>query len=421
MSALIDLAVLPLIALAAGGDSPPPLESGEVADPSATTESSTDSGFAGSIGYEDGFFLRSESGSSEIVFGGLFQFQGRIQPRRDVWNEFFFKRARPEVSGTFDDIYHFRIQTNFTENSSNLEEAWGGIDVGSEGQSRLIVGRKRAPFGLEEAQSRRWLAFNENSILNQFSPREQHGLFYYRETEGTSFGLGLYNGTGGNEADKGKEFGGRLTTGLPSANVEGDLKVGGSFTVGKEDRSVAGVPLLNESGLPFAVYNAGARNDGWQYRFGVEALWLNGPMMLMAEYQHHRTDMRGNGGSAIIDTGGFHITAQQALTGEDMTFNGVKPQNPYLPSDDTANGAWVAALRLSYLNLDKSLADTGIIAGSNYTSNVGTVSVGLNWILTNHMMVRNSFMYSHYAGSILIDGSSVSGESAVVIEFQVQF
>ena len=421
MSALIDLAVLPLIALAANGDAPPPLEATEGADAPQPAESPADSGFPGSIGYEDGFFLRSESGSSELVFGGLFQFQGRIQPRRDVWNEFFLKRARPEVSGTFDDIYHFRIQTNFDENGSNLEEAWGGIDVGSEGQRRMIIGRKRAPFGLEEAQSRRWIAFNENSILNQFSPREQHGVFYYHEDEEMSYGLGLYNGTGGDEADSGKELGARLTTGLGDANVDGDLNVGGSFTIGDEDRSVAGRPILNESGLPFAFYNAGARNDGLQWRFGLEALYLNGPMMLMAEYQHHRTDMEGAGGSANIDTSGFHVTAQQALTGEDMTFNGVKPKNPYLPSDDTANGAWIAALRLSWLDLDSSLADTGIVAGPSYTSNVASLSMGLNWVLTNHVMVRNSFIYSHYAGKVLIDGDQESGESALVIEFQVQF
>ncbi len=421
MSALIDLVVLPLIALAANGDAPPPLEATEDADAAQPAESPADSGFPGSIGYEDGFFLRSESGSSELVFGGLFQFQGRIQPRRDVWNEFSLKRARPEIYGTFDDIYHFRIQTDFNENGSRLEEAWGGIDVGSEGQRRLIIGRKRAPFGLEEAQSRRWIAFNENSILNQFSPREQHGVFYYHESDDVSYGIGLYNGTGGDEVDKGKELGARLTTSLADADVDGELDVGGSFTIGNEDRSVAGAQIFNESGLPFATLQAGARNDGIQWRAGLEALYLNGSTMLMAEYQHHRTEMEGVGGKADIDTSGFHVTAQQALTGEEMTFNGVKPKNPYLPSDDTANGAWVAAARLSWLDLDSSLADTGIIAGPSYTSNVLSLSAGMNWVLTNHMMVRNSFIYSHYAGKVLIDGDQESGESALVIEFQVQF
>jgi hypothetical protein len=133
---------------------------------------------SGISGYDEGFFIRSGDGSAEFRIEGLFQVLSRIgEPRREPSSDFQLKRMRPEFSGRFEDPFIFLPESNFGADETELQEAWIGAELGKM-NDQLLIGRVKAPFGLEEVRSRRNIAFPQFSILNQFSPAEQHGVIW---------------------------------------------------------------------------------------------------------------------------------------------------------------------------------------------------------------------------------------------------
>jgi phosphate-selective porin len=376
------------------------------------------------VGYDDGFFLRSEDGSAELVLEGLFQVVARKnESRRDPESEFVLKRMRPELAGRFDDFYRFRLEPKFTADEVELEEAWVGLEVAG-GDELWMFGRMKAPFGLEEVRSRRHIPFPQFSILNQYSPAEQHGVFVNGRRERWEYGLGLYNGGGGEEGDDGKELATRLM--LHPFEKRGEshlehLQLGVAATYGREDRLVAGKSILGAAGTPLMTYAPGARFDGDQLRLGLEAAWYDGPHMAQAEWLWARQHMQGAGGLAQADATGAYLGFQRVLTGEDISFRGVHPARPFRPGERQESGAWVAAARLSYLSADSTLTDHALLLPGTFTSNITSLWLGINWILSDHLILRNSYVHSLYAGEVLVDGHTLSTEGALIVELQLHF
>ena len=375
-------------------------------------------------GYDNGFFLRSADGSSELVIEGLFQvlFQAN-DPRRQPQSEAELKRMRPEFAGRFDDRYRFRLEPNFGEDDVHLAEAWAGFEAQG-GDALWMFGRMKAPFGLEEVRSRRHIPFPQFSILNQFSPAEQHGVFSNGRRGILEYGFGLYNGGGGDEGDDGKEIALRAML-HPFSEQESselrNLQLGVAMTYGREDRSAAFRSIKSAAKKPLMLYDPAARFDGDQWRLGLEGAWFDGPHMAQAELLYQRQDMDGASGSASVDTWGFYLAAQRVLTGEDISFKGVEPARAFRPGESEDCGAWVAAARLSYLDGDRSLADQRIVDPATFTSDILSLWVGLNWVMNDHLILRHSYVHSLYAGEVQVDGHSLSTEGALMIELQLHF
>lgn len=379
------------------------------------------------VGYDDGFFIRSADGENELVIEGLFQVIFRkSEPRRQPETEFELKRMRPEFAGRFDDFYRFRLEPKFSSDEVELEEAWAGFETQG-GDQLWMFGRMKAPFGLEEVRSRRHIPFPNFSILNQFSPAEQHGIFTNARKDEFEFGFGLYNGGGGDEGDDGKEIALRAMlhpfSGSGRAHLE-NLQVGVAATYGREDRLLTGQSIKSAAGKPLMRYAPGARADGDQLRLGFEAAWFDGPHMAQAEWLWARQDMDGTSGTANVDTNGFYFAFQRVLTGEDISFGGVHPEHPLRRGgrcEVGENGAWVAAARLSYLDADSTLAENGVVLPGTFTSNITSIWLGMNWYLSDHLLLRNSYVHSLYAGQVRVDGHTLSGEDAIIVELQLHF
>ena len=392
----------------------------------AETGGDPDQAANGTTGYENGFFIRSADGRNEFVIEGLFQIVARHDGKREPRSEFELKRFRPEFAGRIDGHYLFRLEPNFTAHEVELEEAWAGAELWH-GAAILRIGRMKAPFGLEEVRSRRHIDFPVFSILNQFSPAEDHGLFLYGKTQRKvlEWNVAVYNGTGGGDTGASKDVAGRLMwhpfAGDDEESAWHGLQLGIASTIGSQHESVAGGFVSNAAKLGLTEYASGAQLDGTRSRIGLEAAWYRGPWMAQAEGLYQNQEMNAGAGAERVHYSGAYLGLSRVLTGESKDFGGVHPRRPVDPYEGTGRGAWVLAARLSYLEQDSALLDAGLVVPGSYTEGVTSFSLGLNWILSRHAILRNSWIHSEYSDPVAVGGAATDREDSFMIEFQLSF
>ncbi len=380
-------------------------------------------------GYDGGFFVQSPDGALRLTLEGLLQIRGTFfeSGLEGRPSSFDLERMRLEFGGEFHDRYLFHVEPNFTESEVELEEAWIGADLSERGP-RLILGRMKEPFSLEEMLPRKHLDFPTFSILNQFVPAEDHGVTLLGGSLDAplEYGLALYNGTGGDDLNSDKDVAARLVA-RPWAERDGALlqrlQFGGAATFGREEEDLDGVELFTEAKAPFLSFEPGSRADGERVRLGLETAWLSGPLALSAEAVEVKEDLSGAGGDVQSTTSGWYAAASWVLTGETKSFRGVKPAHPWIPAKagDSGLGALQLALRYSDLRLDEDLIAGGMIATSAFPATVRTWDLGLNWYSTAHTKLMLHFLHTDFEESIVVDGESRSSEDALLLQFQVHF
>lgn len=375
------------------------------------------------FGYEDGFYARSADGRNELVLEGLFQTELRLIPSgRGRISEFAVRRMRPELAGKFDDAYRFRFEPKFQDDGVELEEAWIGVDL-AQHTMRLMLGRMKAPFNLEEVKSRRHINFSRFSILNQFAPAEDVGVFLNgKSASGIEYGLAAYNGTGGSDTTSSKDVAARIALHPEVAPGEPHTLVGLAATWGRQDTSIAGESIVNAFDSAVMDYSTGTRLHGQRLRVGAEFAWYSGPILLQAELLWVRQEMSRMNLVEDVDFYGAYAEASIVLTGEERRgWSGVAPESEVDPLAMRGSGAWILAMRASELMADKALRSRGFAVPGRYTEHVRSVSLGLNWVLNRHLIVRHAYVHSFYSDDVLLGGHGRSHEGALMIEWQLHF
>jgi phosphate-selective porin OprO and OprP len=374
-------------------------------------------------GYDGGFFVRSSDGRNELNLEGLFQVDYAAFERSEVrTSEFEVRRLRPELAGRFANYLRFRVEPNFTEDDVELEEAWVGAELGGP-DTLLMIGRMKAPFGLEEVRSRRHIHFPRFSILNQFSPAEDHGVFVNGRAFGRvlEYGVAAYNGTGGADTTSSKDVAARAML-HPWRDRAGDalqnLQFGVAATWGRQDAELAGDAILNAFDGATVLWAPDARLDGDRLRLGGELAWYRGPVMAQAEAILVQQDVRGAGGQDEVQFHGAYVDVAVVLTGEDTSFAGVTPRDPV---GDGGAGAFVLAARASALELDRALRDLGLVQADTFTDRIRALELGLTWVLDRHALVRCAYAHCFYDDGVALGSRRFADEGALRIEWQMQF
>jgi phosphate-selective porin OprO/OprP len=378
-------------------------------------------------GYDGEFFLRSADDRFRLTIGSLMQVQARaFQRDRGRTSDFLLERMRLEIGGTVDRIYHFNIEPKFTEDEVELEEAWVGVDLSS--HARLLLGRMKEPYSLEEMLPRKHMDFVNFSVLNQLAPAEDHGITLLGATAGGSFeyGAAVYNGTGGEEQNSDKDVAARLVW-HPFAREKGHwlqaLQIGAAGTFGRADQDAGGVSLLNEAKMPFLEFASGTRFDGDRSRVGLELGWYHGPLALLAEAILQRQRTTAASGAVEAAFRGAYVAGSWVLTGEDKTWRGVHPLRPLLGPDDatTGLGAWQLAARASRLTLDDELVAIGAVGPTGFAEAVSSFDIGVNWYASYHARLKLHVLYTLYDEPIAIGGKSFDDELALLVQAQIHF
>jgi phosphate-selective porin OprO/OprP len=286
-----------------------------------------------------------------------------------------------------------------------------------------MIGRMKAPFGLEEVRSRRHIDFPRFSILNQFSPAEDVGVFLNGRAADRvlEYNIAAYNGTGGSDTNSSKDINLRLMV-HPFVQRERsalrNLQLGVAATWGTQDEEVAGDSITNEFGEPVIEFASGAMLSGDRMRLGLEAAWFHGPWMAQAEGLLVRQEMRQGALEDDVQFQGAYVNVGFVLTGEDKSFKGVKPRNPFRRG---GSGAFVLVSRLSELRSDDSLAGIGLAVPGTFTRHMRAASIGFNWYLNEHALIRHAYVHSFYSDDVTISGERFDQEGAFVIEWQLHF
>jgi len=375
-------------------------------------------------GYDDGFFLRSEDGANELIIEGLFQVLFGLYSRdREPSSDVELKRFRPEFGGRLARVLRFKLETKFTENEVELEEAWVGVELCG-GNSLLRVGRYKGTFGLEELRSRRNIDFPFFSILNQFSPAEDHGVFLegMNESGFYEYGLGAYNGTGASDTTSSKDLSARLMVhpfaGQPS---RGELQLGLAATIGSQQQAIGGNFIEGGAGLDLVQFSPGVMLAGQRLRVGFEGAWFHGPWFCQGELLHVSEELSLPGTKREVAYDGGYITLSRSLTGEVKSFRGVTPDQPHDFEQGHGRGAWTAALRYSQLHLDPDLLRFGFAVPGQFTDRIETWSLALNWFPNRHVILRNALVWSDFADRIALPDGGADAELSFVTEVQMHF
>jgi phosphate-selective porin OprO/OprP len=289
------------------------------------------------------------------------------------------------------------------------------------------AGQWKQPFSLEVVSSFRYTTFMERSSLFQaFTPFRHIGLGFYNHADdlmGTWAASYLRTGQdqfGDSLSTRGGNgFAGRLTRLLQYQEPDGRsyLHLGGAYYlntppnhaiafrtipeifVGQNrndpaDTGTAGfsVPFLFD-GTPFFVDTGVIRDVEHVHTFGLEGLWVYGPLSIQAEAMAAVVDQAVQQ-SATLD--GAYIQIGWFLTGEHRPYdrvNGaidrIQPfEEFFLVRTDNGLecglGAWEVALRLSHIDLD-----SGNISGGR----MNNLTFGMNWYCNAYCKVV--FNYSH--------------------------
>jgi phosphate-selective porin OprO and OprP len=379
-------------------------------------------------GYDDGFFWETADRSQRFTFGGLFQyhadlFEGGLDGRD---TQFDLRRMRLEFGGEFYQRYRFNLEPDFDGDGVELEEAWVGATFAREGPL-LILGRMKEPFGLEEMTSRRWQDFVNFSLLNQFSPAEDHGVTLLQRgaERSVEYGAALYNGTGGDDLNDDKDVAGRIVVRpwIGTSSRAARLQFGAALTYGDAEADIAGEELDTEAKVPFLAFEPGSRLDGRRARAGMEVAWLRGPFAMQAEALQVRQEMEGAGGGEDIRVEGWYAQASWVLTGEDRTWHGIDPARPMLShqASERGSGAVQLAARVSQLDLDDRLVSAGLVAASSFPDSVASYDLGANWYLNRHAVVKLHWLRTLYDEDIVVGGDTLGSEDALLMQFQLQW
>ncbi|MCC7014284.1 MAG: hypothetical protein IT454_17120 [Planctomycetes bacterium] len=377
--------------------------------------------------WKDGFVLESGDGADQLRFAGLLQVVGAAyesDAARD--NGFDLTRMRVAFEGRLQQRYLFTVENELEPTGSELAEAWIGFDLGP-GLGRLMLGRMKEPFSLEEMVPRRHIDFVFFSSLNQFVPAEDHGVTWLGRTEGGAleYGLAAYNGSGGDELNDDKDAAARLVWHVfgdkPARDFPADeLQFGVAATVGRADQDWSGVEIQNETKQSVFAFESGTELDGQRTRLGLEAAWFEGPFALYGEALRIEQELNAPGGRADLALDGFWVAGSWVVTGESKRFSGLEPSAPFLPGQAGA-GAWQLVARYSELELDQGFVDIGAVQASAFPGRIATFDVGVNWYATNHAKVRAHIVHTRYEDGADIGGQALDDETALLLQYQLKF
>ena len=326
----------------------------------ATVFSSSSVVFAGAVTSKEELKISTTGGGIKIKSnnGNSFAIGGRIMYDYDsydgLWSEVNhdqddssseseFRRTRVTLKGTSGKHWGYKFTVDIDEGEAEMDTAV--ISYKGMGFGTAKVGRFKAPFGLEELTSSKWISTIERSPTPELGflagkPSFQFAL--HGHSKPVFWQAALIDED--NEDDDGSD----------AYSIAG--RVGGHFSVGEDSfMHLAGSFASRDFGddgqkrfrTRLGVHTIGSRpidhkiavDDADQY--GLEAAAVFGPFSLQGEYRNVDFDGReaeegaDYKGLGDVEAEGFYLQASYIVTGETRGYKGksgkfdkVKPKGP---------------------------------------------------------------------------------------------
>lgn len=389
---------------------------------------------------KEGFFLKSADGGFQLKLRGYIQADGRFfldDEQKPVANTFLLRRVRPIIEGTVNKHFGFYINPDFGGGKTELQDAY--LDFRYKSAASLRAGKFKAPVGLERLQSGTDLLFVERALPTNLVPNRDLGIQLHGNLfDGAlSYAVGIFNGvpdgaSGDSDNHDDKDGAARIfahpfkNTGIEPLKGLG-LGIAGSYGTQRGSVGSPNLPSFKTPGQQtFFSYLAGGGTDnttiadGNRARISPQGYYYRGPFGLLGEYVRSAQEVKKGSGTSTVKkklvNDAWQVAASFVLTGENASYKGVSPKNPF----DPVIGRWGAvelAARYSRLKVDddafpvfadirKSAREAKSWAG------------GVNWHLNRNVKIVADYEQTTFTGGNTGDRES---EKVILSRFQIAY
>lgn len=396
-------------------------------------------------------------------------------PVSGLADRFDLKQARVWLEGRLWKTIDYKIMPDFGNSAKVLiQDAY--FDIHYLPFASLTIGKQKTPLSLERLQGDADGTFIERAYPTYLASNRDvgimlHGEFaksgYNTEYGGPvdfknfiSYQIGVFNGTGDNGSGDSSGFDNKEVMARLFSHpfqhsgielLEGlGIGIAGSYEHPQE-RAVPNLAsalgsntIVNNNSPKFTASTdittiATLSANGDHYRLYPQAYWYSGPFSIMTEYVWSSQQLLGQENSADAktsvrsfsfkqDNSAWQVQAAYVLTGEDNTFQSVKPIRAF----DPLKGHWGAlqlAWRWSELTIDRgSFIDVGannkfqLIDPSKSIYHAQAWAVGLNWFLNNNVRIMADYEETEFnGGAKSTDGGNRPTERVFATRFQLVF
>jgi phosphate-selective porin OprO/OprP len=373
---------------------------------------------------DNGFTYASADGANSFHLGTLIQVDSRefLGDGGGVLNNgLFLRRARIVLDGKFDKIYSYQFVPDFGNGSAGTATTPVILDanltIAPTQELQFKIGKYKDPIGLEELQNDQYTAFVERSLVSDLEPSRDLGVEALGNLDGgtINYGLGVFNGTpdnltssGNSDYDNDKDVVARLFFQPWLTDKDSDLQGLGFGVAGGlgREKTHSGVTAgyKTDGQQTWFTYNAAVYADGDTWRFSPQAYYYVGPFGLLGETVVSTINARPTAPTGAIFTPKVEVenrasalTASYVLTGEDGTYTGVTPAQPFSWSGKTW-GAWQVVARWEELRIDRNaFKGTSPLASPITNADEATsIGGGLNWYLTKSIRISQDFFDTRF-------------------------
>lgn len=416
---------------------------------------------------KEGFGIRSADGDYTIKFSGVVQAENRTLLDNNVnglKSEGIIARyVRPTIEGTAGKLIGFKLTTDFNGANSvgdgatttPLIDAY--VDVKPSPYAFVRIGKQQSQVGLERIQSIENLSFTERGLVSDIAPKRDIGvtLFGNAAKKTINYSLGIMDGAADGQdiasvSNGVKEVQARFIL-SPFKNDYGLLQglsfgVGGSYghknptsntasanpTVGAgttatsvANQSNAVAAYVTPGQNKFFTYNSNVFASGNEGRISPQATYYHNSFGVLAEYIRSNQQLSANSpGIALaattrtVSNDAYNVQTSYVLTGEDASYTGVKPANPFVVGS-TGWGAFEVVARIGQLRVGNDAFRGFVGTGANQTQAANSTALanpytsahqannfaaGLNWYLTKNFKLATDYNETHFEGGAVSAG-----------------
>jgi phosphate-selective porin OprO/OprP len=405
---------------------------------------------------ESGLSVSSADGQNQFRLRGLIQTDARFfttdQPN-GISDTFLLRRVRPIFEGTLFGIYDFRFVPDFGGGRAVVQDAY--LDARFQPWAKLRAGKFKEPVGLERLQGGADIRFVERAFPTNVLPNRDIGVQLHGEVldRTVEYQIGAFNGTpDGRSSDdfpseqdinSDKDVAARLFA-QPFRNSPGALQglgmgIAGTFA----DFTQRSSTTVTDTGLPqyrsiaqqvIFSYRTGATNGtyaaGNRLRWTPQLFYYWNSLGVIGEYARVSQDVRRNLSATTLredklDHNAWQIAVTYVLTGEDNSFRGIKPSNPFAIGK-SGWGAFEVGARYTQLKLDPDSFTGGASSFADPSVSVKsakTWGVVLNWYLNSNVKFQLDYESTKFEGGAgtLAAVSDREDENVIFGRFQVAF
>jgi len=362
---------------------------------------------------EEGFSFSSANTNFVLKLGAHVQADGRfyLGDHIPVNDTFLLRRVRPIFEGTIFKDFDYRLMLDYganTATANTVQDAYINAHYWPEFQ--IQVGKFKPPVGLERLQSDVNVRFIERGYPTGLVPNRDVGLQLHGVLfDGVlNYQAGIFNGVadGGSSdvelADDHKDYAGRIFLHpFKSAGVA-PLRWLGLGVAGTYGNQNGALPKYVTPGQQtFFSYATNATAAGTHWRIVPQGYWYWGAFGVLGEYVVSSQKIRQMGATKAIHNEAWQVAATYILTGEQNSFQGVQPRNPFNPVSG-GWGAWELAGRFGRLKIDNEAFPS--LAASGSASKATSWGGGVNWYLSRNLKLSLDYEQTYFK-----DGSSKRG------------